>query len=89
MAYSEEGVIRTTLLEGSVRMSTGDDRSNSVTLIPNEQARLAMDGKLGVVEKVSVDEAVAWKNDLFMFKDTGLHAIMRQIERSVRRRGHL
>ena len=83
MAYAEEGVIKTTLLEGSVLVipsPVGEGRGG-VMLSPNQQAQITKQGTLTVIKDYNVDEAVAWKNNKFVFKNTGLPEIMRQLSR--------
>ena len=72
-AYDDEPAIKTTLVEGSVRVN---DR---VTLKPGQQA-VIRDNTLKV-ENVNAEEAVAWKNGLFSFKETPIAETMRQLSR--------
>ena len=78
MAYSEENEMKTTLLEGSVKVSS--DNMSGV-LKPGQQASLAADGFIEFIDNVNVAEAVAWKNGLFQFNDTDLATIMREAAR--------
>jgi ferric-dicitrate binding protein FerR (iron transport regulator) len=77
MAYDDEPVLRTTLLEGAVRVSKG---SAAVVLRPGQQARLEGESRL-VVSEADVEEAVAWKNGLFKFDGASIGAVMRQLAR--------
>ena len=77
MGYADEPVIRTTLLEGAVRVRKDDA---AVLVRPGEQARLNVDGSL-VVVKADVEEAVAWKNGLFKFEEADIRQVMRQLSR--------
>jgi ferric-dicitrate binding protein FerR (iron transport regulator) len=79
-AYKNEGSIKTTLLEGSVRMH-GAKGNQAKVLKPEQQGILTPDGTLTVSNNVSTDEVVAWKEGLFKFKDTDIKMIMRQVER--------
>lgn len=79
-AYADEPEIRTTLLEGAVRVTTADAGGENLLLIPGEQASGQPGGHLRKAE-VDVNEAVAWKNGLFQFRETSLAAIMRDIGR--------
>jgi len=56
-----------------------DDRISGVLLKPGEQALLT-NNKLKV-STVDADEAIAWKNGLFAYKNTPLQNVMRQIAR--------
>jgi transmembrane sensor len=83
-SYADERGIKTTLLEGSVKVSvlTGakDRQATAVkTLVPGQQAELN-GSKIEVVE-VNVENAIAWKNGEFSFNDEPLQSIMRKIAR--------
>lgn len=75
-SYRNEQSTRTTLLEGSVRVS---DSKTLKVLLPGEQSLLTTNALR--VSKVDVDEAVAWKNGDFIFKDEEFNTILRQIAR--------
>jgi transmembrane sensor len=76
MAYSDEPVIKTTLLEGSVRINS----ENTGTLLsPGDQALV---GKTIIVDKhANLEEAIAWKNNVFEFNSADIKTIMRAIGR--------
>ncbi|MGN6181768.1 MAG: FecR family protein [Mucilaginibacter sp.] len=78
-AYTDEAFVKTTLLEGSVKVSSGE---NSTLIVPGEQA-ITNDGQVGAIVKriVDVDKETAWKNGLFSFEDEDLKSIMRQVAR--------
>lgn len=87
-AYSDEPEIRTTLLEGAVRVTTAHAGGENLQLVPGEQASFRANDKPGGhpgghfrKTAMDVNEAVAWKNGLFQFRETSLVAIMRDIER--------
>ena len=77
-AYSDEEIMKTTLLEGSIKFVSGNDDH---ILRPGQQSQLTNDGTVKVVSKVDVDEVVAWKNGLFSFENAGIEATMRQLSR--------
>ena len=78
-AYEDENMIRTTLLEGSVKVNRGNA---SALITPGEQARINNStGEITVKEEVDLDEAVAWKNGKFIFNDADIKSIMRQLEK--------
>lgn len=95
-AYEDESNIKTTLLEGSVRvLSSGanakdldssyplNDKGgerNSVILKPNQQSVLTSAGRIKV-EDIDPESVVAWKNGEFMFNDEQLNSIMRKLAR--------
>ncbi|MBO9151251.1 FecR family protein [Chitinophaga sp. GCM10012297] len=76
-AYTEEKTIRTTLLEGAVKVRAG---GSEALLKPGQQAGLQGNGRLNIKNNVNVDEVVAWKNGLFQFTDADMPAVMRQLE---------
>lgn len=81
-AYDNEKAIATTLLEGSVRVSSGG-HAQDVILRPGEQARVANAATAGikVIANADIDKTIAWKNGLFHFEGATLAEIMRQLER--------
>ncbi|HEX5552880.1 MAG TPA: FecR domain-containing protein [Chitinophagaceae bacterium] len=78
MAYDNEPVIKTTLLEGSVKITQGD---KNLILKPGQEAQLNQNDGLELIKDVNVDEAVAWKNHLFWFDNDDIQSIMRQLSR--------
>jgi len=78
MAYDDDDVAATTLLQGSVKII----RANaSVLLKPGEQAALKDNVTDISVKKVDVDNAVAWKDGKFIFDKADIPAVMRQLAR--------
>ncbi|MFC0515146.1 FecR family protein [Mucilaginibacter angelicae] len=77
-AYQDEGAVKTTLLEGSVKVSNGN---NIVLLKPGEQSQLSTENKLTVSDDIDMDEVVAWKNGFFQFNKADIQTIMNQISR--------
>jgi len=75
MTYASEGTSRTTLLEGSVKVSNGNA---SKTLIPGQQV---ISGDQMLVRHVDTEEVIAWKNGFFQFESENLRNIMRQLKR--------
>jgi ferric-dicitrate binding protein FerR (iron transport regulator) len=79
MAYDEEKVVRTTLVEGAIRI--GDENEKRV-LKPGQQAEWTVDpGAIRVADDADVDAAVAWKNGFFSFDRSDIRTIMRQLSR--------
>jgi len=77
-AYDDEPAIKTTLVEGAVKVS-GADRGNTATLKPGEQA-ISHNGHISV-KQVDVDDAVAWQHGYFQFNEDDLESAMRKIAR--------
>jgi len=77
-AYNEETSTKTTLLEGSVNVK----RNNyTAILLPGQQARMNKQGELKVFNDADLEEAVAWKDGLFVMKKADIGTVMRQIAR--------
>ncbi|TJZ60018.1 DUF4974 domain-containing protein [Sphingobacterium olei] len=75
-SYTDDEVEKTTLLEGSVKLSA---LGNSKLLKPGQQAKLS-GGKIAIVE-TDADLVVAWKNNEFVVESEHIEAIMKMIER--------
>lgn len=79
MAYSDEPVIQTTLLEGSVRLTEGN---KNALLYPGQKAIIVKGGPGRIrVSAAHPDMAVAWKDGYFSFHRTDIYEIMRRISR--------
>jgi transmembrane sensor len=78
-AYDDEPVIKTTLLEGSVKISAASGQSSMLKRA--QQAVLTHNSQLTINDKVDTEEAVAWKNGLFQLTSADVQVIMRQIAR--------
>lgn len=76
-AYADEPTIQTTLLEGSIKLSA---HNNQVLLKPGQQAILATNKEFHINE-VNPNDAIAWKNGYFLFKNEGIESVMRTIAR--------
>lgn len=74
-AYSDEHLIKTTLLEGSVQVYLGEQSS---LLKPGQQAQA---GRSLSRKYVDVQEAVAWKNGKTQFINADIKTVMRMISR--------
>lgn len=75
MAYPDEPMMKTSLLEGSVKIIHGDQTH---LIHPGEQA--VVNGKI-TVSTANVFESVEWKNGNFNFENEKLETIMRKIAR--------
>jgi len=78
MAYDNEAEIKTTLLEGTVKVFRGDKSS---VLAPGQQVKLDKRGGVKLDEHADVELAMAWKNGFISFKSADIRSIMRQVER--------
>ncbi len=75
-AYANESAVATTLLEGSVRVVSGN---TSKIIKPGQQAQLK--GSNISLREVDADEVVSWKVGYFDFTDADIQTVMRQISR--------
>jgi ferric-dicitrate binding protein FerR (iron transport regulator) len=81
-AYDEEASVNTTLLEGKVKVSSGmDSNADFAILKPGQQAQVSKDGAIKIVKDADTDEAVAWKNGLFMMSRADIAVVLRQLAR--------
>ncbi|WP_316747162.1 FecR family protein [Pedobacter gandavensis] len=77
-AYPDEEEVKTTLLEGSLKVFAG----NSVLLKPGQQASVNRKELRNVqLRPANIAQVMAWKNGFFHFEKDNLHAVMRQLSR--------
>ncbi len=84
MAYAEEQKIATTLIEGSVRVSSLGTSGNalsgkSILLEPGQQANLR--NEQFNITAIDTEEIISWKNGYFMFNNEDIRSVMRKISR--------
>lgn len=76
-AYADEAIIKTTLLEGAVRIKVGAEKD--IVLKPGQQSLMSSNGlKIGTAD---MEEAIAWKNGYFKFNDEGIEGILKKVSR--------
>lgn len=82
-AYDDEAAIKTTLLEGKVKVATPSqgERAQAKFLSPGQQSSVSKTGSIQVLNNADTEEAVAWKNGRFQFKSADLKTIFRQVSR--------
>lgn len=78
MAYRDESVVKTTLLEGSVRFSNG---TSNVLMKPGQQGTAITGASQLRVDPADMAEAIAWKDGYFIFKNENVKSLMRRIAR--------
>jgi ferric-dicitrate binding protein FerR (iron transport regulator) len=82
-AYTGEPQVRTTLLEGRIRVTGVAEATrqdvNPVVLKPGEQS-LFVNNRI-TISKVDTGAVIDWKNELFIFDQDRLEGIMKKIER--------
>lgn len=82
-SYVDEPDTKTTLLEGLVSITAGKE-----TEVPNTAKTILKPGQQSVlngseirVSTIHAEDAIAWKNGMFMFKDADLKTVMKTISR--------
>lgn len=78
MAYSDEGAIETSLVEGKVETAYSN---NNALLSPGLQSALEKTTLGFKVSKADLQRALAWKNGEFRFSRMDIKGIMRQVTR--------
>lgn len=80
-AYRDENEVKTTLVEGKVRVSNNSDSGaeNPVILYPGQQARSISGENRIYVNQVSIEETMDWKDGLFLFNNESLKSIMSRL----------
>jgi hypothetical protein len=82
-SYDDETSVKTTLLEGSVKVSLfkGGNKTISRFLRPGEQANVEHQaGSLEIV-KANIDQVMAWQKGFFHFEADDLQSVLRQLSR--------
>lgn len=96
-SYADDAEIKTTLIDGKVKISSASSKSSGIVLKPGQQATIAVAGKAGessdrqlkagpdtaikIINNVNLNQALAWKNGYFSFDKVGIGEMARQIER--------
>lgn len=78
MAYRDESMLETTLLEGSVKFIKDNDAS---MLKPGQQLQMTPKGQFKIVSGIDLEKVVAWKNGFFDFEGLNFEAIARKLSR--------
>lgn len=85
-AYPDEDAIRTTLLEGKVKVVNRQSSivnaaaQKSANLTPGQQAQLS-NNRLSIINNPNIDQVIAWKNGLFDFNRVNLQTVLQQLSR--------
>jgi len=78
-SYADESSIKTTLLEGSVKI-TSLKTGESKLITPGQQARVNTDGQIAI-KKADPDKVMAWKSGYFNFDEADTRKVMQLISR--------
>lgn len=76
-AYDDEEDVKTTLLEGAVKVK---NNNNAQLLLPGQQAVYASN-EIAINKNMDADDVIAWKQGFFVFDNTDLKTLMRQVAR--------
>jgi transmembrane sensor len=77
-AYNDEPAILATLIEGSVKLSAGND---SKIIVPGQQGIIVSRNEPIKLKMADVEQVLAWKNGYFILNGTSIQAVMRQLTR--------
>ena len=80
-SYEDDEEVVTTLVEGSISLSSDLHSSNELMLAPGHQAVFSKASDETTVKTVNTDVVTSWRNDMFVFDDLTLDRIMRQLSR--------
>lgn len=75
-AYGDESVIKTTLLEGRVKVAS---KGRVIWLSPGEELQVGAKNKQKL--KSNIRDAIAWKEGLFSFNDVSLAQVVKELGR--------
>ncbi|WP_367866958.1 FecR family protein [Pedobacter sp. WC2423] len=84
-SYDDEPVVKTTLLEGSVKINTNSNDSlpgkkkSETILNPGQQAQLTAN-HISVINNADLEDVIAWKDGYFIFNEN-LKSIMNRVGR--------
>lgn len=83
-AYENEAAIKTTLLEGKIKVVKGLNSPAGTILQPGQQAVVRPDDPTNAtipVQAADIDKVMAWKNGIFNFEGASVREVMNQLER--------
>lgn len=78
MAYEDDTVSSTTLLEGAVKITKG---MTTRTITPGQQLITGNKGSVRIIPDIDVQKTIAWKNGKFIFYNDDIVSIMKQLTR--------
>jgi transmembrane sensor len=80
MAYDEEKIVSTTLIEGRVKMVAYEGKY-SKSLLPGQRATMYENGELTLQDSVHLESVTSWKNEFFQFEEDSVNRVFREISR--------
>ena len=79
-SYDNEDYVKTTLLEGSVKIIKKEADQAAKFLVPGQQALTKIGTETKIV-KADAQQTIAWKEGYFMFKNSNIKEIANELER--------
>lgn len=80
-SYEDDDEVVTTLVSGSIALTTDLHSTNELFLAPGHQAVFSRSSDKTSVKSVNTEVVTSWRNDMFVFDDLSLDKIMRQLSR--------
>ncbi|AFD05296.1 FecR family protein [Solitalea canadensis] len=81
-SYASEAAVKTTLLQGSVRVSLiENERTKQTSVVILKPGQQSLSNQYLVVQQADIKQVMGWKNGDFIFKRAPLDEIMRELER--------
>lgn len=82
-AYTDEASIKTTLLEGKVKVTVPGQAASQPArfLQAGQQSGINKNGQINIINNADTEEAVAWIKGRFQFENTDLRTMLRQFAR--------
>lgn len=77
-SYNDDATQVVTLIEGAVQVNAGEKQA---LLKPGQQAVLSGQNKSIAVSDADIDNAMAWRNNVFIFNDEPITEVMKKIAR--------
>lgn len=77
-AYSEQGLIQSTLVQGKIKVGTA---GSSLVLKPGQQTNVMADGSIGLANVPDVEAATAWTRNYFQFRGASIEMIMSHLSK--------
>lgn len=80
-SYEDDEEVLTTLVEGSISLTSDGHPTNELLLAPGHQAVFSKAADETTIKTVDTQVVTSWRNDMFVFDDLTLDKIMRQLSR--------
>lgn len=77
-AYSDEPLVTTSLIEGKISLSSQNEKQ---VVLPGEQYFTQSTGSIQKNPSPDIEQATAWKNGRFYFKNAAIEPILKEVSR--------